>query len=296
MVLVFRHVMDTVASGIEASPWGFNAYGYAPYVQTTPGNTVAALASYWLDHVTMALNWEKEHPDVCHRVMYEDLVLRPDETIGGIQRFLGVAEDLSVLAQAFDREPPRGPGDYKVEHTTGVHAESIGRGKRVPVTMLPPALLAALNEKLTALGYDTLDRGWNAAERPVDSGGRGLWADRLAELMGEVQVRPGQADVGPFAVVTEDHRALRWVIDPRSGTVEQGDGDVEGVLTGTAEDLVLMLTEEENLGALLRSNRVRHVVADEDELSRRDLLRELNLVVGLLRGGAGTSRGGEAVT
>ena len=228
MVLVFRHVMDTVASGIEASPWGFNAYGYAPYVQTTPGNTVAALASYWLDHVTTALRWEKEHPEVCHRVRYEDLVLRPDETVVGIQRFLGVGEDPDVLAQAFDRESPRGPGDYKVEHTTGVHAQSIGRGKRVPVAMLPPALLTALNEKLTALGYDALDRGWNAAERPVDGGGRGLWADRLAELMGDVQVTPGQANVGAFAVVTEDHRALRWVIDPGSGTVQQGDGDVEG--------------------------------------------------------------------
>jgi hypothetical protein len=70
VVMVFRHVMDTVASGIEASPWGFNAYGYAPYVQTSPGNAVAALASYWLDHVNVALAWEKDHPELCHRVRY----------------------------------------------------------------------------------------------------------------------------------------------------------------------------------------------------------------------------------
>jgi hypothetical protein len=161
--------------------------------------------------------------------------------------------------------------------------------------MLPPALLKAVNEKLEALGYDALDRGWNAAERPVDGGARGLWADRLAEVMADVQVRPGQVGVGSFAVVTEDHRALRWVMDPGAGTVEEGDGDVEGVLTGTAEDLVLMLTGEENLGMLLRSGRVRHVIADEDEASRRDLLRELNLLVSVLRDGAGTSRGGEPV-
>ena len=72
-VLVVRHVMDTVASGLEASPWGFQAYGYAPYVQASPGNFVAALVSYWLDHVEGALRWESDHRKLCRRVRYEDL-------------------------------------------------------------------------------------------------------------------------------------------------------------------------------------------------------------------------------
>ena len=41
---------------------------------------------------------------------------------------------------------------------------------------------------------------------------------------------------------------------------------MEAVLTGTAEDLVLMLTEEENLGVLLRSGRVRHLAPSEDDV------------------------------
>lgn len=282
MVLVFRHVMDTVASGIEASPWGFQAYGYAPYVQAQPGNSVAALASYWLDHVSKALIWEQGHSEICHRVRYEDLVLRPEETVAAIQCFLGVAEDLSVLHRAFDRAPPRGPGDYKVEHTTAVHASSIGHGKRVPVGMLPPALLGALNEKLEALGYDALDRGWNAAERPVDGGGQGIWASRLRALMEGTRV-PAITELGSFAVVAEDHRELRWVIDAEVGTIEQRDGDVDGVLTGTAEDLVLALTGEENLGVLLRSGRLRHVLADEDQAKGRELMRELRLMIDALR-------------
>jgi len=72
-MLVVRHVMDTVASGLEASPWGFQAYGYAPYVQASPGNFVAALVSYWLDHVEGALRWESDHRKLCRRVRYEDL-------------------------------------------------------------------------------------------------------------------------------------------------------------------------------------------------------------------------------
>lgn len=289
-VLLFRHVMDTVASGLEASPWGFQAYGYAPYVQASPGNAVAALASYWLDHVGRALSWEKERPELSHRVRYEDLVTAPEDTITGIQRFLKVDEDLSVLASAFDREPARGPGDYKVSHTTAVHTKSLGHGKRVPVTMLPPPLLRALNEKLEALGYEPLDRGWNTAERTVDGGSLGFWARRLKGLMSDLRVDGNRPDLGVFAVLAEDHRALRWVIDPSIGDIQQGDGEVEGVLTGTAEDLVLMLTEEENLGVLLRSGRVRHVVADEEHVTQ-DLEGQLHGVVKFLRRGLTTADG-----
>lgn len=275
MVLVFRHVMDTIASGIEASPWGFRAYGYAPYVQTSPGNSVAALASYWLDHVSRALAWEKEHPETCFRLRYEDLVLEPTSVVTDMQRFLGIPEDLAVLTNAFDRDPPRGPGDYKVEHTGGVHSRSIGHGKRVPVGMLPPRLLAALNDQLEALGYEALDRSWNTAERLVDLGGGGVWADRLRELMAAASNGLPPSDLSSVAVVAEDHRDLRWIVEPELGTVEQGDGDVEGVVTGTAEDLVLMLSAEENLGVLLRSGRVRFLLADDDDGMRPDPVQRL---------------------
>lgn len=282
ILLLFRHVMDTVVSGIEASPWGFNAYGYAPYVQAWPGNTVAALASYWLDHVEAALSWEKQHPECCHRVRYEDLVRQPEKTVAEIERFVGVSEDLSILRRAFSGEPARGPGDYKVDYTTQVHAAAIGRGKRAPVSLLPPSLLKALNEKLEALGYDVLDHRWNMTERAVDGEGRGMWAQRLTELMGGIRIAHA-SDVGSFAVVAEDHQALRWVVDPLTGTVQQGDGEVTGVVIGTAADLVLMLTGEENLGVLLRSGRVRHLVGDQEEAARRDVMRDLRVRLALLR-------------
>ena len=283
-VFVFRHVMDTVASGIEASPWGFNAYGYAPYVQASPGNSVAALASYWLDHVDRALGLEERYGEQCYRITYEELVLQPERTVAGLLHFLGVREDLSVLRNAFDRQPARGPGDFKVEHTNGVHAASIGRGKRVPISMLPPRLLEALNEKLAALGYEPLDRGWNAAERAVDNGGRGFWGQRLADIMSGARIAAGVAEIAPFAVLADDHRPLRWVVEPSLGTITQGDGEVQAVLTGTAEDLVLMLTEGENLGVLLRTGRVRHVTAEENGRPPANLINELNALVALLRG------------
>lgn len=293
MVLVFRHVMDTVASGLEASPWGFQAYGYAPYVQASPGNSVAALASYWLDHVDRALAWETDHPDICHRVRYEDLVLRPEETVRNMQDFLGVSPNLSVLQAAFARPSPRGPGDYKVGHTTNVHTTSIGRGRRVPVALLPPPLMTALNEKLDVLGYAPINRAWNAAERSVDGAGKGFWAERLLETMTGVRLPHDSTLTGSFAVVSEDHGPLRWVIDPTTARVEQGDGEVAAVLIGTAEDLVLMLTGNENLGVLLRSGRVRYVVSVDEERSWRDPIHEADALVALLRAGLPESRGTE---
>jgi hypothetical protein len=56
-----------------------------------------------------------------------------------------------------------------------------------------------------------------------------------------------------------------------------------------------MITGEENLGVLLRSGRVRHVIADEEGAPQRDLLHELNALVGLLRRGLEDPRGNELV-
>lgn len=285
VVLVFRHVMDTIASGVEASPWGFQAYGYGPYVQVWPGNSVAALASYWRDHVRTALAWEQRHPECCHRVRYEDLVLAPEATVSGMQRFLGLDEDLSVLRGAFDRERVVGPGDYKAEFKDRVDPSSIGHGKRVPVDMVPAELLESVNEQMVALGYPALNESWNRTSRPVDGGGHGQVAEQLASLM--VRPRPALTVDGleAFALVADDHRALRWVVEPASGRVTQGDGEVDAVFSGLAEDLAQLIVGAENPGLLLRTGRVRHVIGGA-AASPRASSRTVADVVAFLRSGA----------
>ena len=144
-VLVFRQIMDMIASGLEASPWGFNGFGFGPFVQTSPGNLVAALGNYWLTHVDKALKWEAAHPERCHRILYEDLARQPAPSIGAVFAFLGVPVDLAVLELAGGRhDAARGPGDYKAPYNRNVHTDSIGRGKRVPVAMLAEPLIDGL--------------------------------------------------------------------------------------------------------------------------------------------------------
>jgi hypothetical protein len=204
------------------------------------------------------------HPEMSHRVRYEDLVLEPEATLERLFGFLGVAADMSVLERAFERaRMSSGPGDYKVGHTSTVHAASIGRGKRVPVEMIPPALLQAINEKLEALDCAKLDRSWNAEPRVHSSVGDDGWGRRLSDLMIAISFDNKTRDesVGSFAVVAEDGEDLRWVIDPARRSVSRGDGDVECVLIGTAQALALMISGEENLGVLLRSGQVRFLSA-----------------------------------
>ncbi len=207
----------------------------------------------------------------------------PDQAVMDIQRFLNVHQDLTVLRAAFDREVAPGPADYKIEHTASVHANSIGHGKRVPVTMLPPPLLTAINEKLEALGYPVLDRSWNTAERAVPVHEDTIWSRQLRQFIENSTPQKHETQIGPFALIAEDHPSLRWIFDIESGTITQGDGDVEAVVTGTAEDLVLMLNGDENLGALLRSGRIRYLVADEEVASGRVLQREIATLAALIR-------------
>jgi protein-tyrosine sulfotransferase len=296
-VLLFRHVMDVVASGIEASPWGFQAFGFTPFIQASSDNFVAALVSYWLSHVGRALSWEEDNPELCHRLRYEDLVTRPDETLTRVFEFFGVTPDLSTQGRAFDvARATVGPGDYKVAYTSSVHTQSIGRGKRVPVSMIPPPMLDAVNEKLLALGYEALGPSWNV--RPLagtnGSGEADGWSNRLLQLMQDAASRssaPEATDLPSFALVAEDHEELRWVIEPGEGRMCQGDGEVDGVVTGTAQDLVLLITNEVNPGVLLRSGRIRHVTA-RDDVATSEIVQAMTGALDYLRTGLTTPPNG----
>lgn len=262
-VILVRHMMDTIASGIEASPWGFNAYGYLPYVHASPENFVAALANYWCAHVEKALTWERVHGESCHRLCYEELVADPEKALDDLFGFLDLAADQSVSRRALGR-PDRansGPGDYKVAHTTRIRTDAVGGGRRVPVEMIPEQLLERCNAALTELGYPALDGSWN---REVH-GGADAVDRRAAALLGEAlaDVELSSAGSAPqsFALVADDAPELRWTIDMQEGTVTPGDGHVDFALIGATADLQRLVCGEGNVGTMLRTGRIRYVSA-----------------------------------
>jgi hypothetical protein len=264
-IIIVRHVMDTIASGLEATPWGFNAFGYTPFVHASPDNTVMALARYWEMHVSTALKWQESHPVACHCIRYEDLVADPPSALSTLFEFLDVENDMSVLVRGFTKHNPlSGPGDYKLAFTRAINSESVGRGKQVPVTMIPPSLLARLNELLESLAYPSLTASWNAEPKPfkfaADSTRR-----ELEHIMSFMRDGDWRFDVESIAILADDDLDLRWVVEPGTSTVSRGDGEVDVVITGTAEDLVQLMSGAENLGVLMRSGRIRCVYADTDQ-------------------------------
>jgi protein-tyrosine sulfotransferase len=168
-ICLFRHCMDVVASAVEACPWGLQKYGLDPFAAQFPGNSVAAVGSYWLACAQAILSFADSHPGSCHLVRYEDLVTAPEETAAGILSFLGEEQMPGITRACFDTPHEiDGPGDEKLWSTSAVTTASVGRGTIVPAGALPEPVRAAVNQTLGRLGYRAVDDHWNDAVSGTD--------------------------------------------------------------------------------------------------------------------------------
>lgn len=287
---LYRHPMDVIASGIEACPWGLNGYGFDPYVGGSPGNVVLALARFWADNTATALAVEERFPDSCHRVRYEDLVSDPQRAADEIFGFLGITAVPDIANQIFSAGRERfGLGDYKIWHTEGISAASIGRGWAIPAAMIPDPVLSQVNVLTEKLGYLEVDDEWGTAAVPRDMrvSGAGtpsvfeaatetapgviLTSERLqsglARLDEEFLQRwhPYGAESFGVAVSPAVGRGgeTRWRVDPVARTVTRvGPGtepdDTEWDILGSAEAWEGVLRGRVNLSVALRRHDLRY--------------------------------------
>jgi hypothetical protein len=214
-ICLFRHCMDVVASGVEVCPWGLHRHGFDAYVSQFPGNSVAAIGSYWLACAQGITGFADKHPERCHRVRYEDLVTAPEETMAGVFGFLEVEQVPGISEAAFDTpHEGNGPGDEKIWFTTGVTSVSMGRGDTVPVQALPGPLLDGINGALGQLGYRQVDDKWNITpgrDPRADAPGQpaaapaGEESPEVAEAVREIRER---VDAG--SLVAMDQIVSRW--------------------------------------------------------------------------------------
>jgi protein-tyrosine sulfotransferase len=168
-ICLYRHCMDVIASGVEACPWGLHRFGFDPHVAQHPGNSVAAIGSYWLACAQTIMAFEEQNPDRCVRVRYEDMVTAPEETAAKVFSFLGVEQAPGITETCFQMaHEGEGPGDEKIWFTSGVTAGSLGRGVSVPFAALPPPLVRPLNELLGKLDYRLVEEGWNDSSDQLD--------------------------------------------------------------------------------------------------------------------------------
>ncbi|MGD0706326.1 MAG: sulfotransferase [Trebonia sp.] len=210
-ICLYRHPMDVIASGIEASPWGLASYGFEPYVGVPPDNNVAALARYWLDYTTSIVTAEERFTDRCLPVRYEDLVTDPDGQIERIFGFIGASAVPGIVERCFAPEHQRfGPGDYKIWNTERVSTDSVGRGWAMPAGKISEPLLARVNELADVLGYIQVGEQWGTGAKPADLRVRKNESPGAADsppLAGEQGDDPGQAPMAlPDWALAADRR------------------------------------------------------------------------------------------
>ena len=313
-ICLYRHCMDVIASGVEACPWGVTRYGFDPFVAQHPGNSVAAIGSYWLATAQTIMAFEQAHPGACHRVRYEDLVTAPEETAAGIFAFLGERPAPGITRACF-RSPHDGSGfgDEKIWFTDEVTETSMGRGVRVPAAALPGPLRQAVNEALARLDYRVVDDDWNAAPgrpdpraRPagggdgrlpaaVAEGGEAAVAEALKARIGS----PGSAGIAArwltlagstVALVVESasggHQELHVAFDPAGACSVSAAGGHSGaqpvatLIAGPATWRTL-LDRRSNLVTEITGGRLRCVNKRDSYRIRSDEVHAIAAVLGL---------------
>ena len=169
-VCLYRHPMDVIASALEACPWGLVGYGFDPYIAATPGNSVFALARFWLEHTAHIMAVEEDFPDQCLRVRYEDLVEDPDRVMSEVFRHLGIPPVPDIVARCFHADQDNlGAGDYKIWYTNKISGDSVGRGWKIPSNLITAPVLEGINELSGRLGYLPVHAdAWGVGAPPPD--------------------------------------------------------------------------------------------------------------------------------
>jgi Sulfotransferase family len=140
-----------IRAALDASPWGITDPVFAAFTSRHPANTVASLTSYWVTATGPLLAFERDHPQSCLRVRFEDLTRgRPAQE--RITSFLGLADAAGPQVPAGQPTPAGQPasGGYLEPGPASADADAAAD---LPVTLIPPALLAQANDLLRQLDY-----------------------------------------------------------------------------------------------------------------------------------------------
>lgn len=148
--ICFHRACDQVISDItQASRWGLDSVGIADFAAMYPGNSVAAVAAYWLANTNALLDFETAHPGQSLRVRHEDLTVSTTTTASSILQFLGLNE----------HQPA--PPDLPVQARDIAMAAGLpgtGTDQEIPVEFLPSPMLDRINSLQARLGYPPLGR------------------------------------------------------------------------------------------------------------------------------------------
>jgi hypothetical protein len=154
---LYRDGLDVAHSCLAVSRDGFMAE-LTEYVRRSPHDLVGAMLDSWCDKTELLLKMQQRHPEICHRVRYEDLVAQPDEVLPPLLAFLGVAWDPAMVERAFTMRHDDGGGDQLVKGTRRIERDRVGRGRELDTARLTESQRVRANSLLRKLGYDEMQR------------------------------------------------------------------------------------------------------------------------------------------
>jgi Sulfotransferase family len=227
-ICLYRHSMDQVASAVEASKWGYNAFGLLPYASSSLENLVIGLTRAWCERTQTIRLIERGLGARYFALRYESLVTNPGQTLRGLCDFLDVPFTDAMVSNGLAELRQRGHGDQKVLDNWNVNLTSLGRGSTVPIQQLPELSRAFMNKLLADLDYPLVESNWNLEPSPFRAGLatpgdylviQAFFQDHVAR-----QLRSALLDVVPggFRVrvrVEETAGTHSWVLDASERTV-----------------------------------------------------------------------------
>jgi hypothetical protein len=276
-----------------------------------------ALSRYWLDGATAIAEVEEQHPGMCHRVRYEDMVADPEGVAAGTFDFLGVAQVPRIGEAVFSREHERfGPADHKIWYTSKISQGSVGRSDALPVGLIPPPILEPINGLLDKLGYVRVDESWGTADMPagllvsaddkepeqsaplpesevlarrLTAGlarfGDGLaarWEPHMAENFTVVIRQPNSALQAWWHVDLKARAVIgddEWVTAAGDGAGDDG-AEADWSIVATADAWLRLLNGDLNISAALRRNELRYCDYGENDFFVSDV--RISLLAALL--------------
>jgi len=267
-VCLYRDFRDVVASTLEACPFGVAGYAVDGYIRDTPGNSVCAVARYWVDKVETMCAFEQAHPDQTYRLRYEDFVSAPDVEFQRLCHFIGCSEPPASLSHAdvLHRSAAFGPQDYKILYTHEVSRGSVGRGWAIPTQFLPDMLVARIDAVNGQLKYapardGVVHRDRFADDTPRAPGVTTLRYDTSEEVMIR-HVRPrlellnGEAAASArTALIRIVDTDVRWRLDLDARSVSRDGTDAEGMILIDEATIVDLANGDINPGVAARHNR-----------------------------------------
>lgn len=144
-VCLHRACPDVVTAVLRASPWGPSGPALAPYVSAHPASAAAALSAWWASRAASLLEFEKDHPQACLRIRFEDIIDDPDGTMERLRLFLGLIADATVPSYLRDDAGEAGNTVTAAQATPAF-----------PVSQLPDDLVTKVNDLHRLLGYQSL--------------------------------------------------------------------------------------------------------------------------------------------